>query len=155
MRARWLAAALKPMLAYCVLASLALALSSCGSKEGQKPVFPTSGELFVDGQPASGARLALHPKQGDSELDWPTGFPRAVVDANGKFVVGTYGDTDGCPAGEYFVLVTWPTVEAGTSGTEEAETVDRLQWRYASLETSQLLVTVEAKPTVLRRIDLK
>ncbi|HZL91175.1 MAG TPA: hypothetical protein VFB96_22600 [Pirellulaceae bacterium] len=109
----------------------------------------------MNGQPAAGARLAFHPKQGDAPNDWPTGYPRAVVDASGRFVVGTYGDADGCPAGEYIILITWPTVEAGTQGVEEAETVDRLQWRYASRETSQLSVTVDAKPTQLRRIDLK
>jgi hypothetical protein len=138
-----------------MLASIGLVLSSCGGSSGPKEVFPTHGELFVNGQPAAGARLAFHPKQGEAPNDWPTGYPRAVVDASGRFVVGTYGDADGCPAGEYIVLVTWPTVEAGTQGVEEAETVDRLQWRYASRETSQLSVTVDAKPTQLRRIDLK
>jgi hypothetical protein len=78
-----------------------------------------------------------------------------VVDASGKFVVGTFGDSDGCPAGEYIVLVTWPAVEAGTPGAEEGETVDRLRERYNIRDTSQLAVTVEARPTELRRIDLK
>ena len=155
MRHQWIKAAFKPALASCVLACIGLVLSSCGAKAGPKEVYPTKGELFVDGQPATGARLFFHPKQGDSEADWPTGFPRAVVDASGKFVVGTYGDSDGCPAGEYNVLVMWPAVESGTQGVEETESVDRLQGRYASRETSQLVVTVEAKPTELRRIDLK
>ena len=154
MRHPWLGMALKPALVWIAVACVAVTHSSCGGPQGPKEAYPTKGELFVNGQPAAGARLAFHPKQGDAREDWPTGYPRAVVDASGKFIVGTYGDADGCPPGDYIVLVTWPTVEAGTQGVAEAESVDRLGWRYANPETSQIVVTVEPKPTELKRIDL-
>lgn len=67
----------------------------------------------------------------------------------------TYGVGDGCPPGEYVVLVTWPATLPGAEGGEEAETVDRLAGRYAVREASPLKAKVQAKATSLGRYDLK
>jgi hypothetical protein len=139
----------------CWLGLLA-ALPACTRRaEGEKEVFPASGEMFVGGQPATGARLAFHPVQDDSQDQWPGGFPRAVVDEAGKFMVETYRVRDGCPAGDYVVLVTWPATLPGEANSEEAETVDRLEGRYAARESSTLKAKVESKPTDLGRYELK
>lgn len=137
------------------LALSVVALSSCGQAAGQKEVFPTTGELFIQGQPAEGATIAFCPADDSTEL-WPQGHPHATVEAGGKFSVSTYGDKDGCPAGTYRVVVTWPQpLPEGEDADEEAETVDRLGGRYASPESSPAEVTVNAEPTTLSRIDLK
>jgi hypothetical protein len=103
--------------------------------------------------------VAFHPQQGGSPEQWPLGFPRALVDAAGRFAVSTYRAADGCPAGEYVVLVTWPAAAQGTGEEreeeEDAETVDRLDGRYATRESSPLTATVEPRPTRLPRFDLK
>jgi hypothetical protein len=137
----------------CCMLVAALVLTSCGSRGvGKKEVFPTTGELFVGGQPAVGAIVGFHPKGSVTPDDWPQGFPRAVVAEDGKFSLSTYGQGDGCPAGEYIVVVNWP--QAGSGDDEEAETLDRLGGRYAARETSPLAATVETKPTQLKRFDL-
>ena len=133
----------------------AAALSSCGRQASQMPLFPTTGELFVGGEPAAGARLAFRPIGDESTERWPAGYPRAVVDGAGKFAVETYEPGDGCPAGEYAVLVTWPVTVPGAENSEEAETVDRLRGRFATAETSTLKAKVETRPTQLGRYELK
>lgn len=137
----------------CLLASVT-ALSSC-QRSGETQLFRTTGELFIDGQPAVGARLAFRPEGDESTARWPSGYPRAVVDDAGKFVVETFEQADGCPAGDYTVLVTWPATLPGGEHDEEAETVDRLRGRYATRESSPLKAKVEAKPTELGRYELK
>lgn len=136
--------------------SAAVLFSSCGDPAGRREVFPTSGELFVRGEPAVGALVAFHPLEEASPELWPLGFPHALVDAAGKFMVSTYAAADGCPAGEYVVLVTWPAASLTTEeeGEEEVETVDRLGGRYATREASPLKATVEVRPTTLPRYDL-
>ena len=119
------------------------------------PLFPTTGEIFVGGEPAVGARLAFRPV-GDESMDrWPHGYPRAIVDNAGKFAVETYEPGDGCPAGDYTVLVTWPATLPGAENSEEAETVDRLRGRYASADLSTLKAKVETRSTQLGRYELK
>ena len=137
-----------------LLASMPI-LSSCGQRAGDMALYPTTGELFINGQPAVGARLAFRPDGDESADRWPSGYPRAVVDDAGRFVVETFEPSDGCPAGDYTVLVTWPATLPGAEHSEEAETVDRLQGRYANHESSPLKAKVEGKPTELGRYDLK
>lgn len=147
-----------PLVRWCATGMIVagtLVLSSCSeSTDRKKEVFPTTGELFVGGQPAGGAVVGLHPTTGTAD-EWPQGFPHAVVEPDGKFAVSTYGDKDGCPTGTYKVVVNWPQAPPmGAEVDEEAETGDRLGGRYALPERSQIEVTVEAKPTTLKRIEL-
>jgi hypothetical protein len=130
------------------------ALSSCGQRSNETPLFPATGELFVGDQPGVGAQLAFWPAQ-ESADRWPSGYPRAVVDQAGKFVVETFGAEDGCPEGDYTVLVIWPAASSDTESGGDAETVDRLGGRYSTRETSPLKAKVEAKPTDLGRYQLK
>ncbi len=135
-----------------LLACLA-ALASCGRRDGEMELFRTSGELFYQGQPAVGARLAFWPEQEEPIDRWPSGYPRAIVDEHGKFVVETLAPEDGCPPGEYTLLVTWPAAPDG-SEHGDSETIDRLGGRYAIRESSTLKAKVEARPTELGRYDI-
>jgi hypothetical protein len=134
----------------------ALALPSCGDGRQTRKVYPTTGEVYVNGAPAAGAMLVFQPASGAVPEEWPEGYPRAVAGADGKFAVSTYGSGDGCPEGEYVVTVTWP---AATEVDEEEEapeeSADRLGGRYADPATSQLRAKVEGKPTQLQRFELK
>src|SRR5205809_954396 len=83
-------------------------------------------------KPAEGALVILRPQQDANPDDWSAGFPRANVGADGKFEVGTYGDNDGAPAGDYIVLVSWI---APNPQNEEASGPDRLGGRYSDPAT--------------------
>jgi len=86
------------LLGISVVASLACC--SCGKNE--KPLYPVSGAVFVDGKPAQQALVIFHPLD-DPEPD--LGKPRAVVEPNGSFEIFCREAGDGAPAGRYAVTI--------------------------------------------------
>jgi hypothetical protein len=93
-------------------AVLAGSLIGCGGEAGRLPVYPVKGQVRLDGQPAEGAFVVLHPISGPAaEGDRRTGEPlkpRASVRADGGFEVSTYDAGDGAPVGQYAVTIEWP-----------------------------------------------
>ena len=134
-------------------ALVCIGLSACSEGgPAKKKCYPVKGQLLVKSQPAAGARVILHPQGGGNPDEWFAGYPRGEVGADGSFEVGTYGDKDGAPAGDYVVLVTWPA--ATDPANEEAPTVDKLGGKYAEPTTSQFKAKVEAGPTTLPPIKI-
>ena len=93
---RWLSA--------CAIAlSALLPLTGCGrSAPNQVPVFPAQGTVIVNGKPAAGAVVVLHPKDGASAP-----AARAEVQPDGTFFATTYAPRDGAAEGDYVVTVEW------------------------------------------------
>ena len=139
-----------------LLAASCLALSSCGTAKLERPVVPVSGQLFVQGKPANGALVILRPAaSSDAADDWTSAFPRATVRGDGSFQIGTYGEADGAPVGDYVVLVQWDENAAqGEAEASEAKFVDRLGGRYSDPARATLRVTVAAPKTTLPKFDL-
>ena len=79
-------------------------------------------------------------------------LPAATTAADGKFEVGTYGDNDGAPAGDYVLSVSW---SAPNPQNEEASGPDKLGGRYVDPATSKLTAKVEARPTELPPINVQ
>jgi hypothetical protein len=135
------------------------AAASCSRGEERVPTFPVQGELFVGHQPAEGATVILRPNSAAEETAaavWTSGFPRATVQSGGAFTVGTYESSDGAPAGEYVILVQWPTVQVDHETSEStAEGIDdRLQGRYLDPQKSRHRVVIKQEPNDLGRIEL-
>jgi hypothetical protein len=86
---------------------LAFALMvGCGADPNRPETFPVRGQLFVNGRPAEGARVVLHPKNGES-FDQRGSRPQGTVGADGSFELTTYGEADGAPEGTYEVSIFW------------------------------------------------
>lgn len=138
------------------LGVLALAFGGCDAGgPPQRACHPVQGQLFVRTQPAVGAIIQFQPQDGSRLDDWTNGFPRATVNADGTFDVSTYGDRDGAPAGEYVLLVEWPTASAAREGDEITHhSIDRLGRRKIDQEELELQIEVRNAPTTLKRIDL-
>lgn len=137
------------------LAVLSAALVvGCGGNSGpaKKVCYPTKGQVLLQGKPAAGVLLIFRPKDDPEAAEWAMGFPHATSDAQGNFVLGTYADTDGAPAGQYTVLAMWTVPNPQN---EEASSPDKLGGRYSDPATSKLTATVEAKPTELAPINLQ
>jgi hypothetical protein len=137
------------------LAILALAVTGC-EPSGLK-LYPVRGELFHEGKPAAGAFVLLTPENPGEEKDWPFGYPRANVNPDGSFEVGTLTSNDGAPEGKYKVTVTWMVAPPGAKTDDpEAATIDKLQGKYRHPAKSALSATVapSPQPIVLPRIDL-
>ncbi|MBI1900204.1 MAG: hypothetical protein HYS13_03685 [Planctomycetia bacterium] len=129
------------------LAPVVCCLSSCGGSD-RLPVFPVTGELFVDGQPAFEAFVYLHAVKEDSEhLMQPYG----QVDKDGKFAIATYVSGDGAPPGEYILTIEWLTFQP--FGNQWGGP-DKLGDKYSDPTKSELRVTVKEEATQIPRISL-
>ena len=94
---------------------LVLSLAGCTPAEDHPETAPVSGVVLYQGQPVAQAEVAFRP-----EGDGANGIGR--TDAQGLFVISTYGDEDGAVVGEHVVTVQlYP--EGGLPGME-VETTD-------------------------------
>lgn len=92
-------------------AIMAVALSGCGNDEGYRlPVHPTSGTVTQGGQPFKRAIVRFHPVD-PKIVELPsgeTGPPLVLTtetDENGHYVMSSYLQGDGIPAGDYKITV--------------------------------------------------
>ena len=129
-------------------------LSGCSKPPDDMPkveLHPFSGMLNVAGKPATGAMLTLHPV-GDSTLGVVT--PHGKVDENGLFILTTYTNADGAPAGKYKVTVSWADViNPGASEPEHGP--EKLPRRYQDKDTSGLELNIEPGVSEVPVLDLK
>jgi tetratricopeptide (TPR) repeat protein len=115
-------------------------------KSGRLRVHPARGNALWEGKPMANATLFLHPV-GVKSPSFPR--PRAVVAADGTFVLGTYRKDDGAPAGEYKVTVQW-----FEPGNDRAGPTNRLPARYAHPETAGLTVRIDKGENQIPTIQL-
>lgn len=148
-----------------LLASLQIAgcaIAGCSTQPALQRLVcvPTQGELFIGGQPASGAELLFQPLDVQAQR-WEAGLPHALVGDDGKFTVETYetkeGVADGAPEGEYVVLVKWmtkSTAPAGERAGDDHTPYDRLLGKHYNPATATLRAKVVAPLTILPRFQL-
>lgn len=131
---------------------LAVAVSLCGCGRAKKPwefVHPVQGQVIYKGKPLADANITLIPV--DQEIPG-TVRPTARTDSDGAFVVGTYSQADGAPAGEYKVLVLhFPVIVTANSANSGPNS---LPAKYARPETTDLKVTIEEGENSLDPIEI-
>jgi hypothetical protein len=128
-----------------------LLLAGCGrSGPPRVTTYPTKGSVTYQGQPVSGAFLALHSKN-DPRPDVPTST--AIVQPDGTFAVTTYDAADGVPPGDYVVTIQWR--KAVKSGGDYVLGPSLLPAKYSRPETSDVVVHVAAGKNELPPITLK
>jgi hypothetical protein len=127
-----------------VVAGLA-ALSGCGRSD-RLPLTPAVGRVSWQGKPLAGALVVLVPLgAGGTEPVRPS----AVSGDDGRFTLATYARSDGAPAGEYAVAVTWRgPQQAADQGTDQhvqglTAAPDYFRGRYADPKTSGLRLKIE------------
>ncbi len=118
------------------VAFMALLTCSCSSRP---TVHPTSGTVTFQGKPAVKAIVILRPET--TEPSTPP-IPHGEVGPDGAFHIGTYADSDGAPAGNYTVTITWPETRKDPV-THDDVTEDRLQGRYRDPAKSTWQVTIK------------
>jgi hypothetical protein len=109
-------------------------------------VYPARGTATWEGKPLANASIFLHPVDAKS-ANAPR--PRAVVQEDGTFAVGTYRKDDGAPAGEYRV-----TVQCFNKRKGQDMPANVLPPRYAAPETSGLTVRIQEGDNQLPPIQL-
>ncbi len=143
---------------------IVLAIVACGGCNAGERLYPVSGTVTVNGQPAVGAQVTFYPAgQSGVQVVPSTG----IVAADGTFTLSTNGKA-GAPPGQYEVTIVWPEErKSKTAGklpegyigemgrSDEGPAADRLQGRYADRQKSPLRATVEPRETKLPPFELK
>jgi hypothetical protein len=127
---------------------LVFLLTGCGTKHGWLDTYKVKGVVHVDGKPAAGVHLAMHPKTVSDKRPFVCS---AESDENGEFAMTTFVTGDGMPAGEYDVTFTWPLRKNPISTLWEG---DKLKGRYADKAKAVHQVTVEKKAQELEPFKL-
>jgi hypothetical protein len=138
------------------MATALVMLIGCG--DGRLRRSPVSGRVMVDGKPAGGAIVVLHPVAGSVGPEAEKIRPTGTCDRDGKFVLGTWELADGVPAGRWKATVQWFTAAGAADGadpeTAHAET-DRLGGAYGDPEATSLTVEVLGAPLELPAFELR
>jgi hypothetical protein len=131
-----------------------LVLAGCGSAK-HPPIYRVSGELFVKGEPAGGARLTLQPEVVSDPKLWPMGYPSAIVQPDGKFQFTSYKEGDGAPEGTYKLLAKWDDSDGIPNEDPDAPPpMQKIDPKYADPASSPWAVTVEKKANKLTRFEV-
>lgn len=144
-----------------LLAVLVIATASgCGGPAYEAiPTYPVTGQVTVNGVPAKGAIVRLHPKTPQDGTKYPL-MPSGKVDEDGVFQLTTYENADGAPIGIYAVTIEWPDPDwRPPGGGMPPPPPDRLQGHFAEPEKSEIEVNVvegenHVEPIVLDNIQI-
>jgi hypothetical protein len=120
----------------------------CSNSEGRPEVYPVSGAVFLNGEPAAGAQIHFHPVDGDERAP-----AFGVVQEDGSFELSTFGTNDGAEAGDYVVTLNWRDEEK--LDDEIVNGPDRFGERYSKRDKSKLTATIVEGENVLPPFDLK
>lgn len=129
---------------------VALVVVGCGkAPESWEVVHPVSGVLTYGGKPIAGAQVTLFPV--DAKV--PDAVrPTAVTEADGRFHLSTFAESDGAPAGDYRVSVIWHPVVHGEGGAVRGG--NQLPVKYASPDSSGLTAKVDVGGSALSPIEV-
>jgi hypothetical protein len=141
-----------------VMGGLSVMALGCGDRLATVPV---TGSVRVDGKPAAGVQVVLHPIDADDERLEKL-RPTGRTAADGTFVIGTYEMADGAPVADYRVTAEWFAggPETTTSETADPEAnsaatqTDRLGGRFANPETSAFKASVGRLSSDIPTLDL-
>lgn len=122
----------------------------CGREDrwvqGRPPVYPTSGQVLLDGEPVDKATVIFQPVSADGKPG------TALTDSRGYFKAETFESGDGLTAGTHRVSIRKVHM-ADRDGNIVETVVDDggglkekhfLPEQYASFETSGIEITIEA-----------
>jgi hypothetical protein len=130
--------------------------SSCGRSkipevQGKLPVFPVKGKLLLDGKPLANANLVFHPRTALPK-DASQFLPRGRTNEEGAFALTTYSDSDGAPAGEYRVTVSYRGNHQNQRTNEEPEL---LPAAYRNARATMLKAEVKEADNDLPALEIK
>lgn len=134
---------------------LAVLFCSCSDSNlpapnNPKPVFPVTGIVVIDGQPAADVKVQCVPFDGVDKEN-PTSS-MAFTNERGEFRILTYYDGDGAPEGEFALTFLWGKrqfVDGKYAGP------DKLNGRYSDPKASEVrFVVLPGRITELEEIQL-
>lgn len=148
----------RSLVAAVTMAGLALVAVGCGDR---LPTVPVTGSVQVDGKPAAGVQVVLHPVDAaDPRL--ANLRPTGRTEADGSYRIGTYQMADGAPVAAYRITAEWfaggpattTSVTADPEANAAATQTDRFGGRFADPEKSALKVSVGRPSSSIPVIEL-
>lgn len=131
----------------------AMLMSGCGEAPGDAPkteLHPVMGIVSVDGKPAKGVHVVLHPVNNSSPA---AVTPNGITDETGVFKVTTYAVADGAPEGRYQLSFSWPEATAPGAGDSD-DFVEKLPEQYQFAASSGIELDVNANTNEMPVLDL-
>lgn len=125
----------------------------CGSPPGDVPkekLHPVMGIVSVDGVPAKGVHVVLHPA-GNNDASVVT--PNGITDATGVFRITTYSVADGAPEGSYQLSFSWPEPVSPGAGDSD-DIVEKLPQQYQFAESSGVSLEVNTNTPEMPLFEL-
>lgn len=121
---------------------LSVSILGCGAK-GEPPV-PAGGIAKINGKPAEGLLIQLHPTA-PAASNQPVQSFSAISGADGRFELKTSDNRSGAVPGTYKVIVVDNKLSELGDDPSKAKTkiVNRVPFKYASATTTPLEITVE------------
>jgi len=132
-----------------VMSGWLLAVVGCSGRsdkwsDARPPVYKASGKVMYQGKPLEKALVLYHPVNGEDA-------PYGETDAEGNFVLTTFDEHDGGPAGSYKVAVTKIEYEVKPTAFDspEEKAVARipkhlLPAKYSQKESTDLTAEIKA-----------
>ncbi len=131
------------------LISAALASFFVGCHKSPYELAPVEGTVTVDGQPLTHAKVMFAPlAKGDDAHSGKAAM--GVLNAEGSFILGTYGESDGAVVGEHSVTIinSEPTASAAVGNGGSVKAIPKFARARAS-------GTFEVVAGQLNRFDIK
>ncbi len=129
---------------------LVIGTSGCKQQPAWEVTHPATGTIKFKGRPLENAELALFPTDGSFP---DTVRPKARSGADGQFVIWTYAEGDGAPAGTY--KVTAVHHEVGVSKDTVVAKPNDLPAKYSKRDTTDLEITIAPGKNELPAIEIK
>ncbi len=130
-------------------------LSGCGSTE-QFGTYQAEGTVTLNGKPLSDAHVWLLPKEKSHQDASLVVRPQGRTGRDGKFVLTTYYQDDGAPAGAYDAIVLHGENDPDAAAEDVKSKTARaaVPMKYKNAKSSGLFVTIKNSPNVIP-LDLK
>jgi len=131
----------------------AMLISGCGEAPSDAPkieLHPVMGIVCVDGKPAKGVHVVLHPVNDSSPA---AVTPNGITDETGVFKLTTYAVADGAPEGKYQVSFSWPEATAPGAGDSD-DFVEKLPEQYQFAASSGIELDVNANNEEMPMFEL-
>ena len=131
-------------------------LTGCGSSD-QFGTFKAEGTVTLNDKPLSDAHVWLLPKEKPLQDATLVVRPQGRTGRDGKFVLTTYLQDDGAPAGEYDAIVLHGANDPDAGDEEPKAPTNKIAvpMKYKDAKTSGLLVTIKKGEANVLPLNLK
>ena len=124
---------------------------------GPIPVHPVRGTVLLKGKPAADVLVTFHPSGSSSHPNEATPSPTGKTNAEGIYQLHTYLGTDGAPAGQYAVSLSFAGSAESRDVMAKNQTIaiTKIPAKYSDPRKSGLTATIEKGNNAIEPFEIK